>query len=376
MPVQSITERLPKGDLSALLRVSLALAETLDLDEVLKTAIEGAVEVLGLGTGAIYRIVGEDLYLGATTPALPSDFPDELRRAPLRDHPHIVEAITTSTPVFIPDISSASLTPAERVAADARHLRSILYVPLIVKGRAEGVVIVGTQDAMHEFSDEDVDLCRTLSAQIALAINNARLYESAEIAASELSCAYDATLEGWSLALELRDEETRGHTERAAALAIELASRLGVPEGDLAHIRRGALLHDIGKMAVPDTILRKPGALTADEWVVMRKHPEYAREFLSHIEYLAPALDIPYCHHERWDGSGYPRGLEGENIPLSARIFAVIDVYDALTSDRPYRTAWSEEDALAHIRHQAGEHFDPAVVQAFMACIDHSLDGQ
>jgi putative nucleotidyltransferase with HDIG domain len=183
---------------------------------------------------------------------------------------------------------------------------------------------------------------------------------------AQIADAYDATLRGWSRALDMRDADTSGHTERVAEMAVRLAGTAGVPEHDLVHVRRGALLHDIGKMSVPDAILRKPGPLSEEEWVVMRQHPECAREMLVEIDYLGPALDIPYSHHERWDGSGYPQGLKGTDIPLSARIFAVIDVYDALTSDRPYRDAWTYEDAVAHIREQAGKHFDPQVVMAFL----------
>lgn len=365
--------KLEPGHLSALLKVSLALAASLDLDEVMHRAIEGAVEVLELDTGAIYLLEGDMLALGATTPPLPPEIPESARQAKLEDHPHIRRAIKGGQPVVVADIARGAFSPAEKDIIRARRLRSMLYVPLVVGEDAEGVIVVGTADVARHYSDEDVDLCRTLSAQIALAIANARLFERVQLAAAELRCAYDATLEGWSLALELRDEETSGHTERAAALTIELAEMLGIPECELAHVRRGALLHDIGKMAVPDAILLKPGSLTEDEWAVMRRHPEYARTFLSQIEYLEPALDIPYCHHERWNGSGYPRGLKGEEIPLAARIFAVIDVFDALTSDRPYRQAWTHEEALEHIKTQAGTHFDPEVVEAFLERVDGHL---
>jgi putative nucleotidyltransferase with HDIG domain len=181
----------------------------------------------------------------------------------------------------------------------------------------------------------------------------------------DLTLAYDATIEGWSRALDLRDKETEGHTQRVTEMTESLARTLGVEGETLLHVRRGALLHDIGKMGVPDAILLKPGPLTEEEWVIMRKHPTYAYEMLSPIAYLKPALDIPYCHHEKWDGTGYPRRLKGEEIPLSARAFAVVDVWDALRSDRPYRPRWPEEKVLEHIREQTGKHFDPHVVEAF-----------
>jgi putative two-component system response regulator len=186
-----------------------------------------------------------------------------------------------------------------------------------------------------------------------------------EQAHEQLLTAYDATIMGWSLALNLRDNETERHTLRVTELTGSLARRMGIEDSEFVHMRRGALLHDIGKLGVPDSILLKPGGLTEDEWQVMKKHPVYAYEMILSIEYLRPALDIPYCHHEKWDGSGYPRGLKGEAIPLAARIFAVVDVWDALTSDRPYRKAWENQRAMEYIHDQAGKHFDPQLVEQF-----------
>ncbi len=189
-----------------------------------------------------------------------------------------------------------------------------------------------------------------------------------EIRESEHSImqAYDSTLEGWAMAVEMRDKTTEDHTRRVTALTENLSRLLGVSDSDLVHIRRGALLHDIGKIGIPDAILNKPGTLTSDEMQVMKQHPEQARQMLEQIEFLRPALDIPYCHHERWDGSGYPRGLHGEQIPLAARIFAVVDVWDALTSDRPYRRAWTAAEALAYIERACGQQFDPSITQVFL----------
>ncbi len=184
---------------------------------------------------------------------------------------------------------------------------------------------------------------------------------------SELTLAYDKTIEGWSRALYLRDQETEDHTRRVTDMALRLARRIGIPETDLIHVRRGAVLHDIGKVAIPDNILFKPGPLTDEEWVVMRRHPLIAVEILRSIPYLSPALPIPRSHHEKWDGSGYPDGLAGEAIPLFARIFAFADVYDALTSDRPYRRAWTQGDALEYIRTESGTHFDPRLAPLFFS---------
>ncbi len=185
-------------------------------------------------------------------------------------------------------------------------------------------------------------------------------------AIKDLERAYDSTLEGWSLALNLREIEPTEHHQRVLDVLVKMARRFGMNEHDIQYLKRGALLHDIGKMAIPDTILRKPGKLTMEEMEIVRKHPEYALKVLETIPYLAPAIDIPYCHHEKWDGTGYPRGLKGEQIPLGARIFAVIDVWDALTSDRPYRPAWTDESAIEYIKKQSGSHFDPRVVQIFL----------
>jgi len=186
---------------------------------------------------------------------------------------------------------------------------------------------------------------------------------------AQLLNAYEATIEGLSHALDLRDRETEGHSQRVTEVTIKLAQALNISDEEIVHIRRGSLLHDIGKIGVPDSILHKPDSLTEEEWIIMRKHPQFAYDMLSPIEYLRPALDIPYNHHEKWDGTGYPRGLTGEEIPMSARLFAVADVWDALTSDRPYRVAWTEEQALAYIREQASKHFDSQAVELFFNVI-------
>jgi len=193
--------------------------------------------------------------------------------------------------------------------------------------------------------------------------------EREQRAALELALAYDATLEGWARALELRDSETEGHSRRVATLTDQLALALGVPDEARVHIHRGALLHDIGKMAVPDGILLKPGSLNEDEWKILRQHPAHAVELLGPIEYLKPALDIPAYHHERWDGTGYPNGLKGENIPLAARIFAVADVWDALVHARPYRKAWSVTEVTRHVESLSGTHLDPTIVEMFLKLV-------
>jgi putative nucleotidyltransferase with HDIG domain len=242
---------------------------------------------------------------------------------------------------------------------------SYFGVPLLAKGRVAGVLEIFHRTAL-EPDQEWSEFLETLAGQAAIAIDHAALFESMQRANLDLTLAYDTTLEGWARALELRDKETEGHSQRVTAMTLRLARALGVSEPELAHIRRGALLHDIGKMGIPDSILLKPGPLTDAEWEVMRKHPTYAYELLAPIAYLRPSLEIPYAHHERWDGTGYPHGLKGEQIPIAARIFALVDVWDALSCDRPYRTAWPPEQVHAHLRSLAGSHFDPRIAAVFL----------
>ena len=195
------------------------------------------------------------------------------------------------------------------------------------------------------------------------------MMDSREKNLSNIRAAYDMTLAGWAKALEYRDRETEGHSQRVTELCVQLAKSLGVPDHEIPHLRRGALLHDIGKLGIPDHILHKESDLSAAEWETIKKHPEYAKSMLEDIDFLKPAIDIPYCHHEHWDGSGYPEGLAGQAIPLAARIFAVIDVWDALLSDRPYRKAWKESEVILYLNEQAGKYFDPQIVRAFLDLI-------
>lgn len=243
-------------------------------------------------------------------------------------------------------------------------LKAVIGMPLTIPGGTIGALqIFGSTP----FPDSLMPVLASVANMAANAIHRVSLYEESQLLARELSQAYEETLTGWARALELRDEPTQDHTRRVVELTLRLVRELSVPEADLEHIRRGAILHDIGKMGIPDIILRKPSRLTSREKNIMRRHPQYAYDMLSTIPFLQNALDIPYCHHERWDGKGYPRGLKGEQIPLAARIFAVVDVWDALRFDRPYRKAWSKAKTLKYIRDQSGKHFDPQVVEKFLA---------
>jgi len=268
------------------------------------------------------------------------------------------ETITNRDPAFI---------ASQRMLAE-EGFACYFGMPLIAKGEVKGVLEVFHRSQL-DVDSEWKDFLESLAGQAALAIDNASLFDSLQRSNLELGMAYETTLEGWSAALDLRDKETEGHTQRVTNLTLKLAEAMGVSERERVQIRRGALLHDIGKMGIPDRILLKPDQLTEEEWEIMRQHPTYAYNLLSPISYLRPALDIPYCHHEKWDGTGYPRKLKGEAIPLSARIFAVVDVWDALCSDRPYRPAWTKQKALEHIKSLAGIHFDPKVVEVFLQVV-------
>lgn len=281
---------------------------------------------------------------------------------------YVARAARERRPFFIPDIRTAD--PPFKFQARLLEEGFVTHValPIIAKGELHGVLSLFHR-APLDANEDWRDFAAALSLQAAIAIDNARLLEDLQQANTDLAMSYDATIEGWGRALDLKDEETAGHSRRVTELTVRLAQRLGMSDEQLLEIRRGAILHDIGKMGVPDSILLKPGKLDEGQWEKMKSHTTYAYELLAPIPFLRQALDIPYAHHEKWDGSGYPRGLKGEEIPLAARIFAVVDVYDALTSDRPYRDAWPRDKTLALIKKDAGSHFDLHIVEAFLAMI-------
>ncbi len=258
--------------------------------------------------------------------------------------------------------------PARSASLGTEEFKSYFAFPLIAKGQVKGVLEIFHRSSLRP-DREWISFAETLANQAAITIDNVQLFEGMQKSNMEIVTAYDATIAGWSRALDLRDKETEGHTQRVSEVTVQLARRMGIGPERLVHIRRGALLHDIGKLGVPDQILLKPGRLSEAEWEIMRQHPVYALKMLTPITHLQPALDIPYCHHEKWDGSGYPRCLKGEQIPLAARLFAVVDVWDALGSDRPYRQAWPKEKVLKYIREESDKHFDPQVVDAFLKLI-------
>jgi putative nucleotidyltransferase with HDIG domain/PAS domain S-box-containing protein len=273
-------------------------------------------------------------------------------------------------PLRIPDLMDEGSMFASYRFADSyfvrdEDFRAYYATPLLAKGSVIGVLELFHRAPLNP--DQDwLEFLDALSGQVAIAIDNARMFEGLERSRDELVMAYDTTIEGWAKALDYRDRETEGHSRRVTELTVRIARHMGIPDRDIVHVRRGALLHDIGKMGIPDEILLKKGRLTEWEMDVMKRHPVIAFELLGPIRFLRDAVDIPYRHHEKWDGTGYPQGLRGEEIPLAARIFSVVDVWDALLSDRPYRGAWPRETVIDYLREQAGAHFDPDVVHIFL----------
>ena len=270
--------------------------------------------------------------------------------------------------VHISNLQETLDNPALTRAIKGEGFIAYYGIPLIAKDKLLGVLEIFHRCPL-ELDPDWLSFLETLAGQVSISIDEATLFSDLQKSNMELNQAYDATLEGWSHALDLRDKETEGHTRRVTEMAVKLAHAMNLSNEEILHIKRGALLHDIGKMGIPDSILLKPNQLTGEEWDIMRKHPVYARNMLSRIEYLKPALDIPYCHHERWDGKGYPQGLKGEDIPLAARIFAIVDVWDALSMDRPYREGWSKDRIFEFIQSESGAHFDPHVTDVFLGMV-------
>jgi putative nucleotidyltransferase with HDIG domain len=290
-----------------------------------------------------------------------------LARSPVRyGEGHAGRAVVERKLISVPDLRGAARSFQRWDELANEGFQAYYAMPLMAKGSVLGVLEIFHRGP-HAADQEWIEFLETLAGQAAIAINNTALFEDLQRSNADLARAYDATIEGWSRALDLRDHETEGHTQRVTETSLQLAQLMGISPAEMLQVRRGALLHDIGKMGIPDSILLKPGPLNEAEWAIMRRHPTYANELLSGIDYLRQALDIPHYHHEKWDGSGYPYHLERERIPLTARIFSIVDVWDALRSDRPYRAGWPEDKVQSYLLAEAGRHFDPDVVSAFMS---------
>jgi len=354
----------------ALRNIDMAITSSLDLRVTLNVILDHVTSQLSVDAADILLLEPHTQTLEfAAGRGLRTD-PHDRRPEGLGETP-AGRAVTERTIIHIPDIQREEQTVFSESVLLREGFVSYWAVPLVAKGKVNGVLEVFHRKALSA-QRPWMSFLEALAGQAAIAIDNAGLLEDLHSANVELRRAYDATLESWARLLELRDHETAGHSERVADLTVRIAMVLGMSDEEALHCRRGALLHDIGKIGVPDSILLKPGKLTEDEWEVMRGHCELAYRMLSPIRYLRPALAIPLSHHEKWDGTGYPQGLKGTEIPLEARIFGVVDVWDALCSDRPYRKAWPKHKAFDYIRENAGTEFDPEVVEAFLKVVGES----
>jgi putative nucleotidyltransferase with HDIG domain len=350
--------------MQSLHHIDKAISAGIEMDIVLSIVLDALISQLGVDAISIYRQHHRlpTLERVASQGFLITPSPQTIRLG----ETYAGQVALSHAPIYRPSLGAQAAAVTGVPAGEG----FVLYygLPLMAKGQLKGVLELFMRRPFHGAGDWHATL-ELFASQLAIALDNADMVERLHRSHHELMHAYDATIEGWSRAMDLRDKETEGHTLRVTEMTMRLARAMGVSAEDLIHIRRGALLHDIGKIGVPDQILLKPGPLTDAEWVIMRMHPVYAYEMLAPISFLEPALAIPYAHHERYDGAGYPRKLKGEQIPLAARIFAVVDVWDALRSDRPYRAGWDEQRVRDHIRAGAGSHFDPRVAEVFLAVL-------
>ena len=353
--------------MAALRAIDLTISSGLDLKLALSVILSQVTSQLTVDAADILLLTPKDELEFATGVGFRTDARQTAR---LRMGEGFAgKAAADQKTIHVPDIRRGKTGVLRPPQFAEEGFRCYYGVPLIAKGRVRGVLEVFHRSPLQPDA-EWLDFMETMAGQAAIAIENGMLMNELRRTNLELTLAYNTTIEGWSRALDLRDRDTEGHTQRVTQAAVRLGRRLGLSELELTHVRRGAMLHDIGKMAIPDSILLKPGPLTTEEWEMIRQHTRYAYELLWPISYLGPAIDIPHFHHERWDGSGYPDGLKGTEIPLAARLFAVIDVFDALTSPRPYRAAWERAAAIDYIRDQRGRLFDPEVVDEFIKLLD------
>lgn len=351
--------------LKALRMIDIGISSNSDLQVILNIVLQYTMSQLGADASAVllFKSRLQTVEYAASRGFRSSDI---LHTQLKLSDVYAQRVVSERRTIHLADFMKTEEKPAQVQQIANEGFADYYGAPLIVKGEIKGVLEMYHR-APFNLGTEQLEFFETLAGQAAIAVDNAQLFSSLQQAHNNLIMAYDATIAGWSRAMDLRDQDSQGHAQRVTNLTLKLARAMGVGDAQLVHIRRGALLHDIGKIAVPDTILLKTEPLTQEEWQKMSRHPEFAYELLSSIGYLQPALDIPYCHHENWDGTGYPRGLKGEEIPLSARIFAVADVWDMITSDQPNRNGMPRDEALEYIQGQSGKAFDPQVVQKFIS---------
>ena len=369
---QSVMGQLQSGEsqLGALMGVGRSINSSLGLKRVLEEVMDSMIELMHAERGFLMLRESNGELKERIARGIEHS---NLDKESIKVSRTIVDKVSVTGEAILTTNAQEDPRFENQMSVAAYQLRSILCAPLKIKDGLIGVIYVDNRAHAGIFKERELGLITAFADQAAVAIDNAQLFDGLQASNKELQDAYRATLEGWVHALDMRDKETEGHTQRVTTLTERLARSMGVSDDDLVHIRRGALLHDIGKMAIPDGILLKPGPLTDDERELIKQHPVYAYDMLKQIDFLLPAIDIPHYHHEKWDGTGYPTGLRGEDIPFAARIFPVIDVYDALVSDRPYRKGLPPEEVRERIKVDSGKHFDPQVVDAFMAMDDLSV---
>jgi HD-GYP domain-containing protein (c-di-GMP phosphodiesterase class II) len=353
----------PTDHLSLLLHLSQSFNSTLNLDDVLNRVMDEVIAAVQAERGFMMLYDPDGRLVFRVARGMDQNTIEDPRFQVSRG---VVEKVEREgQPILTVDAQHDERFKS-RESIVALGVRSMLCVPLKSKERKLGIIYVDNRLRSGLFTKTDLELFIAIAANAAIAIENASLFSDLQQSKRALEAAYATTLEGWAHAIELRDHETEGHTRRVTETTVRFAKFLGMVDPELDHIYRGALLHDIGKMGVSDAILRKPGPLTTKERIDMEKHPQFAYEMLEPIVFLKPSIDIPYCHHEKWDGSGYPRKLKGEQIPLSARIFAVVDVWDALSNDRYYRKAWPQWKVATYLLEQEGKFFDPKITKEFV----------
>jgi PAS domain S-box-containing protein len=358
--------------LSALHEIDVAISSSLDLHLTLNVLLGHVVRELRADTAAVFLLNRDTQTL--TFAAGVGFLTAEIEQARIRLGQGCAGLAALDRRIVGFPNAEAEGAQCSPVVLKGENFVSRHAAPLIVKGKVKGVLEILNRSPLVP-DREWRDFFEALAGQAAIAIDNAALFNDLQRANDELFLAYDETIEGWSRALDLRDKETEGHSLRVTEMTVSISRAMGMSEEDLVHIRRGALLHDIGKVGIPDGILLKPGKLTEEEWEIMRKHPQFAFDLLSPIKFLKTALDIPYYHHEKWDGTGYPLGLKGGQIPLAARVFSVVDVWDALGSDRPYRPAWPREKMVQYMKERAGKDFDPEIVKIFLEQVAPAASG-
>jgi HD-GYP domain-containing protein (c-di-GMP phosphodiesterase class II) len=369
-----LCERVEKQQLQifAVRSVQQAITSSLDLSVTLNVFLDQVTTQLDMDAATVMVLGSKssEMTVAATRGFIESTLSHSLLWA---DHSLAPQACIERKTVFL-----AGTQTDDPIILNHPLMRSegffVYYAtPLIAHGQVKGVLEVFRRSP-RKLDLEWSELFESLALQGAIAVDNYESFEKLQRTHSELALACDSTIEGWCRAVDLRAQEAEGHSFRVADLAVRLAEKAGIAPEQMISIRRGSLLHDIGMIGIPDRILWKADNLTEDEWKLMHEHPKLAEDLLSPIEFLRPSMDIPRYHHERWDGKGYPHHLSGTDIPPAARLFSVVDVWDSLQSQRPFRNAWPRMEAINYIRKASGSQFEPSAVSAFLDLLEESSE--